>query len=69
MLSRTGSALQSSLRGRSTAVGEGKKGVGTWVVMGAAFAVAAYFVWQDPEGVYMRLRSLWNSLPDLFPKF
>ena len=50
-------------------MGEGKSSLGTWVVMGAVFAVAAYFVWQDPEGVYMRLRSVWNSLPDLFPKF
>ena len=43
--------------------------MGTWVAMGAAFAFSAYFVWQDPEGVYLRLRSIWNSLRDLFPKF
>ena len=50
-------------------MGEGKSSVGSWVAVGAVFAAAAYFVWQDPEGVYMRLRSIWNSLPDLFPKF
>ncbi|MGH9577600.1 MAG: hypothetical protein ACRD3R_09190 [Terriglobales bacterium] len=50
-------------------MGQGKSSLVTWVVMGAVFAVAAYFVWVDPEGVYMRLRSVWNSLPGLFPKF
>jgi hypothetical protein len=51
------------------AVGEGKSSVGTWLVMGAVLAVASYIVWNDPEGVYLRLRSIWNSLPELFPKF
>ncbi|MGH9508420.1 MAG: hypothetical protein ACRD2Q_05795 [Terriglobales bacterium] len=41
----------------------------TWLVMFAVFAVAAYFVWKDPEGAWLRLRAIWNSLPDLFPKF
>ncbi|MGH9603916.1 MAG: hypothetical protein ACRD24_16170 [Terriglobales bacterium] len=51
------------------AVGEGRSSSATWLVMVAVFALAAYFVWEDPEGVWLRLRAVWNSLPDLFPKF
>lgn len=50
-------------------VGKGKSSLGTWLVVGAIFAVAFYFVWQDPEGAWLRLRAVWNSLSDLFPKF
>lgn len=50
-------------------MGERRSSLATWLVMGAVFAVAFYFVWKDPEGAWLRLRAIWNSLSELFPKF
>lgn len=51
------------------AAGEPRRGLGTWVVVAVVFCVAFYIVWNDPEGAWLRLRSIWNSLSDFFSKF
>ena len=48
-------------------MGQRRSSVGIWVMV-AVFAMAIYFVWIDPEGAWIRLRAIWNSLPDLFPR-
>ncbi len=49
------------------AVSRNAKSTLRWIVVGVALAIAAYMVWRDPEGVYVRLRDVWEAITALFP--
>lgn len=51
------------------AAGEPRRGLGAWIVVAVVFSVAFYIVWNDPEGAWLRLRSIRNSVLEIFSRF